>query len=142
MGKKPFADDILINTIVGPTSHIKGDVSVAGVLRIDGDIDGNVSATGNIIMGKNARIRGNVHAPSITIGGVIYGDVIVPDGIVILSTGMVVGAILTTALRVHDDVIIHGFCSAVNDINHFKESEKAYKNKQALRASAFSSTSV
>lgn len=90
-----FIDDISINTIIGQGSFIKGSLSVPGFLRIDGDIDGNIDTPGRIIIAETARIRGNIHARSVTIGGMVQGDVVAPEGVVILSSGLVLGSILT-----------------------------------------------
>ena len=138
MAKKNFIDDISINTIIGPRAMITGNVTVSGFLRIDGDIDGNVQTQGRVIIGEEARIRGNIRAASVSVGGVVQGDIIAPDYVVILSSGMVVGSVLTKKLRVDDDVILHGFCSAAGDQNNFEEAEKKYSNRQALHSSTFS----
>ncbi|MEL3905842.1 MAG: polymer-forming cytoskeletal protein [Treponema sp.] len=138
MAKKNFIDDISVNTIVGPGAIITGDVKAAGFLRIDGDIDGNVQTQGRVIIGEDARVRGNIHAASVSVGGVVQGDIIAPDYVVILSSGMVLGSVLTQKLRVDDDVILHGFCSAVGDQHSFSEAEKKYHNQQALHSSSFS----
>ena len=138
MAKKNFIDDISINTIIGPGAMITGNVTVSGFLRIDGDIDGNVQTQGRVIIGEEARIRGNIRAASVSVGGVVQGDIIAPDYVVILSSGMVIGSVLTKKLRVDDDVIPHGFCSAAGDQNSFEEAEKKYSNRQALHSSTFS----
>ena len=138
MAKKNFIDDISVNTIVGSGSLISGNVTVSGLLRIDGDIDGNIQTMGRVIIGEEARIRGNIRAASVSVGGIVQGDIIAPDYVVVLSSGMVVGSVLTKKLRVDDNVILHGFCSATGDQNSFEEAEKKYSNRQALHSSTFS----
>ncbi|EPF28642.1 polymer-forming cytoskeletal family protein [Treponema medium] len=138
MAKKNFIDDISVNTIVGSGSLISGNVTVSGLLRIDGDIDGNIQTMGRVIIGEEARIRGNIRAASVSVGGIVQGDIIAPDYVVVLSSGMVIGSVLTKKLRVDDNVILHGFCSAIGDQNSFEEAEKKYSNRQALHSSTFS----
>ena len=138
MAKKNFIDDISVNTIVGPGALISGNITVSGFLRIDGDIDGNIQTMGRVIIGEEARIRGNIRAASVSVGGIVQGDIIAPDYVVVLSSGMVIGSVLTKKLRVDDNVILHGFCSATGDQNSFEEAEKKYSNRQALHSSTFS----
>ena len=138
MAKKNFIDDISVNTIVGPGALITGNVTVSGFLRIDGDIDGNIQTQGRVIIGEEARIRGNIRAASVSVGGIVQGDIIATDYVIILSSGMVIGSILTKKLRVDDDVILHGFCSATGEQSGFEEAEKKYHNRQALHSSTFS----
>jgi len=65
------SDDVSINTLVGPGSVIRGELSVAGFVRVDGDLEGNLETTGRVIVGERARIRGTVRCRIITVGGVI-----------------------------------------------------------------------
>ena len=94
-----FIDDISINTIIGPGTFVNGGLSVSGFLRIDGDINGDINTPGRVIIAENARVRGNIHAKSITIGGMVQGDVIAPESVVVLSTGLVLGSVLTKTDR-------------------------------------------
>ncbi len=131
-------DDVSINTLVGPGSFIRGELKISGFIRIDGDIDGNLAASGRVIVGENARIRGNVHSQLITIGGVIQGDVVAAEGVTILSTGMVLGSILTKKLHVEDSVVLNGSCFAVNDQVRFEKVLSEYNNRKALESSSLS----
>ncbi len=128
--------DISINTLLGSGSLIRGNLSVSGFARIDGDIDGSLQATGRIIIGENSRIRGDVHGQIVTVGGVVEGDVIAPEGVNILSTGAVIGDIITKRLSVAESVVLHGYCFAVNDQERFEEACFARNNRKAARYGA------
>lgn len=131
-------DDISINTIIGAGSFVNGGLNVPGFLRIDGDVNGDINTPGRVIIGENARIRGNIHALSVNVGGMVSGDIVAPDSVIILSTGLVLGDILTKKIRVDENVLLHGFCFAINNQTEFERAEKEYKNKQGLAASALS----
>lgn len=131
-------EDVSINTLVGSGSFIRGELKISGFIRIDGDIDGNIQASGRVIVGENARIRGDVNSRLITIGGVIQGDVIAPEGVTILATGMVLGAVLTKKLQIEDTVILNGKCFAINDQVRFDSALSEYNNRKALESSSFS----
>ena len=88
-------DDISINTILGQGSAITGNIKINGFVRIDGDIDGNLETDGNIIIGENARIRGNIKAKSVIIGGIVLGNIEATQSIKILSAEAVVGDIIS-----------------------------------------------
>lgn len=59
------SDDVSINTLVGPGSVIRGELSVAGFVRVDGDLEGNLETTGRVIVGERARIRERYDAGSL-----------------------------------------------------------------------------
>ncbi len=135
-----FSDDISINTIVGPGCFVDGNLSVPGFLRIDGDVNGSINTPGRVIIAENARVRGNIHAKSVSVGGMVQGDIVAPEEVVVLSSGLVLGAVLTKKIRIDENVFIHGFCFAVNDQAEFERAEREYKNRQALAASSLSRT--
>jgi cytoskeletal protein CcmA (bactofilin family) len=135
-------EDVSINTIVGQGSFIRGELKISGFIRIDGDLDGSLETGGRVIVGENARIRGNVRALVVTVGGVIKGDIVAPEGVTILSTGMVLGSIITKRLMVEDSVILNGSCFAINDQSRFDAALSEYNNRRALSDSALASQQV
>ncbi len=130
------SEDVSINTLVGPGSFIKGSLKIAGFIRIDGDLDGSLETNSRVIVGENARIRGDVRAQVITVGGIVQGDVVAPEGVTILSSGMVWGSVITKKLVVEDSVILHGACFAVNDQERYEAALSEYNNRKALADSA------
>ena len=135
-------DDVSINTIIGPGSFIRGGLKISGFIRIDGDIEGNLETGGRVIVGENARIRGNVQAQQIIVGGVIQGDIIASEYVTILSSGMVLGDILTKKLQVADAVILNGHCFAINDQKQFNSALSEYNNRQALEDSSLAANGM
>ena len=49
-----------IETIIGQNTTITGKLSGSGNMRIDGHIDGDVSATGAVVIGESGVVQGNV----------------------------------------------------------------------------------
>ncbi len=133
-----FVDDISVNTIVGPGSFVDGSLSVPGFLRIDGDVNGNIRTPGRVIIAEDARIRGNIYARSVSVGGMVQGDIIAPEEVVVLSSGLVLGSVLTKKIRLDENVFLHGYCFAVDNQTEFERAEKEYKNRQGLAASSLS----
>ena len=68
-------DDISINTFIGSGSAVSGNLKIAGFVTIHGDLDGDLEATGKVIISEGARVRGNITAKSAIIGGVVEGDI-------------------------------------------------------------------
>lgn len=131
-----LTDDISINTIIGLGSAVSGDVHANGFIRVDGDIDGNLESTGNIIIGDKARINGNINALSITIGGIVLGDIYAPNGIKLLSTSAVIGNISTKNLEIEENVIFHGHCIALKNDEEFNNAMEKFSNESAIRSRA------
>ena len=105
-------DDISINTIIGKGSAISGNMKINGFIRIDGDIDGSLETDGNVIVGENARIHGDLTAKSVIIGGIIKGNILAKK-IKILKDAEVEGNIEYTCLAIEDGAKIIGSFSVV-----------------------------
>lgn len=127
-------DDISMNTVIGNGSTISGDIKVNGFLRIDGDIDGNLETDGNILMGANARIRGDVQAKSIIVGGIILGNVTAVDSIKLLSDSAVIGDIISHKVQIDETAIFHGHCISIKNDESFKKHSDEYLQSKAIKA--------
>lgn len=126
-------DDISINSIIGSGSAIKGNFTVNGFIRVDGDIDGNLETDGNVIIGEKARIRGNVNAKSVTVGGIVLGNISVKDSVKLLSSSAVIGDILCRKIQFDDGVVFHGHCISIKDEAEFNEVSGKYLQEQAIK---------
>ncbi|HAK46304.1 MAG TPA: hypothetical protein DCO79_10365 [Spirochaeta sp.] len=104
-------DGTFINSLIGEGSCFKGDISLKGLLRIDGDFKGTISEGGKVLIGKSGRAEAVVTAGTVVVGGVLKGNVTATEKVVILSTGMVIGNIEAPRLLVEDGVILNGSCT-------------------------------
>jgi len=127
-------DDISINTIIGNGSAISGNIKVNGFVRIDGDIDGNLETDGNVIIGENARIRGDVKAKSIIIGGIIVGNVNALESAKVLSEAAVIGDIISHKVQIDDLAIIHGHCISLKNDEEYTKASGEYLQSKAIKA--------
>ncbi len=101
---------IFINSIVGEGTKFVGDLELNGLLRIDGDFIGTIKTNGKVLIGKNGRAECTIAANTVVIGGVVKGDIVSKEKVVILSTGMLIGNVSTPRLISEDGVILNGFC--------------------------------
>jgi cytoskeletal protein CcmA (bactofilin family) len=104
MGSRDFS----LNTIIGPGAWVRGDIDSAGFTRIDGSVQGDVRAQGRVIIGEQARMKSNVSGTSITVGGIVYGNIHASERVIILSTALVLGDIVTRRIQADDGCLIHG----------------------------------
>ncbi|MCR4789978.1 MAG: polymer-forming cytoskeletal protein [Treponemataceae bacterium] len=127
-----LSDDITINTMVGNGTFVSGNLQVEGFIRVDGNIDGNVTTNGKIIIGNNAKIRGNVNAKSVISGGLIEGDIVAPDSVQLFSSAVVLGDIISKKLKADQNSIIQGYCLSVNNDDEFEELKNRWIDQRAI----------
>ena len=131
-----FNDDISINSIIGNGSSIRGDIKINGFMRIDGDLEGNLETTGNVLVGENARIAGNITARSITVGGIIKGNDDAPEQVHLLSSSIVIGDIQTRRFQADENVIVHGHCISLYDETEYESASAEWENIKSISQKA------
>ncbi len=127
-----FNDDVSINSIIGRDSSIRGDMKVSGSMSIFGDLDGNLEASGNVIVGENARVNGSITAKSITVSGLVKGNISAVEMVRLLSSSVVIGDIQTHRLQADEKVIIHGHCISLKDQTQYNDAVDSWQNTQAI----------
>ena len=132
MGK---SEDFSINTIIGPGTSISGDVESGGFTRIDGNVHGDLTAKGRVIIGERARMKSNVSGTMVTVGGVILGNVLASERLVILATGLVMGDIITRRIQADEGCFIHGRVNVCNTEESWNRTLSEYHDALGLKES-------
>jgi len=127
-------NDYSINTIIGPNTSLAGDIEAGGFTRVDGSIRGNVGAKGRVIIGERARVKGNVSGKNITIGGVVCGNVIADGHLVILSTAIIIGEIITRRIQADDGCFINGRVSVCQNDESWTKTTSEHHDAQGIKS--------
>lgn len=127
-------EDFSVNTIIGPNTHINGDVNSAGFTRVDGSLRGNLNATGRIIVGERARMRSDITGTAVTIGGVVSGNVLASERVTILATGIVLGDIITQRIQADEGCLFHGRITVCQTREKWNSTVNEYRDIEHLRS--------
>ncbi len=98
----------LFNSLVGEGTSFKGDVTVNGIFRIDGDFIGSIKTKGKVFIGRTGRAECTIQASSIVIGGIVSGSIVSTEKVVILSSAVVMGHIQAPRLIAEEGVLLEG----------------------------------
>lgn len=126
-------DTISVNTLIGATAFIKGSLETEGLVRFDGQIDGDIKTTGKIIIGESARIKGMVEANSASINGVVQGNIIAPEGVQVFSTALIIGDIITKKLSLEENVLWQGRSIIFEQDQNLIDEQEIRKEEKALK---------
>jgi cytoskeletal protein CcmA (bactofilin family) len=127
-------EDFSINTIIGPNSSIDGDVDSGGFTRVDGSLRGNLNAQGRLIVGERARMKSSISGTFITIGGVVYGNVLASERVIILATGLVLGDIITRRIQADEGCLIHGRVTVCRTDEKWDKAVTEYRDAQGVKS--------
>lgn len=100
-----------VETIVGKTTELKGDLKSSGSLRVDGRVEGTVETTGDLIVGESGVLVANVQAASVLVAGEVQGQVRATARLEVAATGRIKGDVETPVLVVNEGGRIDGKCS-------------------------------
>lgn len=109
---KPYGDDQnqSIN-IISQGTTIKGDIIANGDIRIDGELSGNISAKGRLVVGPEGKIEGEIICNNVEVSGFIKGKVTASELLNMKSTSKIEGDIVTGKLSVEPGSVFTGTCS-------------------------------
>ena len=92
-------------------SKISGKVSFDGPARIDGEVDGEITAKDSVVIGESATVTAQVRAASVVVGGKVSGDIVATQRIEIRPSARVIGNLTAPVLVVHEGAQFEGHCS-------------------------------
>jgi cytoskeletal protein CcmA (bactofilin family) len=94
---------------IGRSLVIKGDISGAESLFVDGRIEGTVNIPENrVTVGRNGVVTADVNAREVVIMGKVHGNIICSDRLDIRSEGSVTGDVVVQRISVEDGAILKG----------------------------------
>jgi len=99
-----------VETVIGKETRIVGTVSGNGTLRIDGQLEGELDITGDLIVGESAHLQAKVKANNITIAGSVVGNVDAAQRLELAPTARLQGDIKVSALVIGEGAVFKGAC--------------------------------
>ena len=101
-----------IRTLIGEGAVISGEIRFSDGLRIDGEVQGNVTSTGDarslLVISEKARVHGKVRAGHVIINGLIEGPVMAEDLLELQPKARIVGDVRYEALEMHQGATSDG----------------------------------
>jgi cytoskeletal protein CcmA (bactofilin family) len=94
---------------IGPSIHIKGQVTAQEPLTIAGHVVGSIDVTGHpVIVTDSGHIAADIVAHTIDIGGSVNGKLCADARIVVRQTGQFEGDLSAPAISVDDGALVQG----------------------------------
>jgi len=94
---------------IGRTLVIKGELSGAEALYIDGRIEGKITLPDNrVTIGRNGIVQANITAKEVVVMGKVSGNIECTDRVDIRSEGSVTGEVSTVRISVEDGAVLKG----------------------------------
>ena len=95
-------------TFLGKDTRFEGKLRFQGTMRIDGHFKGEASAQGNLIVGEDALIEGDLKVSYASISGEVHGNIIADQRVDLRAPSKVFGNIQSPTVVMEEGVIFEG----------------------------------
>lgn len=92
-------------------TKVNGKLFFDGPARIDGQVDGEISAKDSIVIGDSAVVTAQIRATSVTVAGKVSGDITAHQRIEIRPSAKVLGNLAAPILVIHEGAWFEGHCA-------------------------------
>lgn len=108
--KSSVAEGTSIN-LIGNGTHIIGDITSNGDVRIDGSLKGNITITGKLVIGPSGILEGQVQCQNADVSGEIKGTINVSELLSLKATAKILGDIVTGKISIEPNATFTGTCN-------------------------------
>jgi cytoskeletal protein CcmA (bactofilin family) len=115
-------------TIISNGVKIEGKVTSTGSIRVDGTLQGDLNTRGNVSVGEQGKIKGEIIANIVTIGGNVVGTVNAKDKLVLEAKCVLKGDIITKVLVIEAGAKFDGK-SNMGDVREVSSPDISHKIK-------------
>lgn len=124
-----------LETVIGADSSIRGELTIQGTVRVDGAVEGDIRADW-VIVGETGKIRGNVHARTVVVGGRIDGNIDAAEIVELKDRAQVVGEICTGKLSMTEGALFEGQSSMKKKMDAPEGKERKVQSLTASRTAS------
>jgi cytoskeletal protein CcmA (bactofilin family) len=115
---------------IGRSIVVKGDISGAESLFIDGQVEGSITlADHRVTVGRNGSVTADINAKEVVIMGKVSGNIECSDRLDIRGEGTLIGDVVTQRISVEDGAVMSGKVQV-------RATEKAQEKAKAAAATA------
>ncbi|NLJ78925.1 MAG: polymer-forming cytoskeletal protein [Tissierellia bacterium] len=114
------AKSVDIDSLIGENMTVVGTIKGNGNIRVDGTIEGDIAYDGDISLGEQGKISGDISCNNLTVAGSIDGNIEVKDSLILLSSGVIMGDMEVKSLVIHEDARFEGNCKMLNSSDNIK----------------------
>ncbi|NHE59543.1 bactofilin family protein [Cyclobacterium plantarum] len=120
----PAMDGPSSTSFFAPGFRMIGDIDSSNDIRVEGIIQGNLTTTKKVIIGKTGQIIGNVKASHISILGEVVGEVVATDITIIGETGVVHGSVLSNKIKIETGAEVEACIKKYSENKEMNKTEK------------------
>jgi cytoskeletal protein CcmA (bactofilin family) len=127
-GKKTNKPQSQIDSLIGIGTHVAGDITFSGGLRIDGHVRGDITAMGDkpstLVLSDQASVEGKIHVSHAVINGTVIGPVHAVEYLELQAKAKVSGDVYYRALEIQLGATIEGVLVHQDRVDQAKKTDE------------------
>jgi cytoskeletal protein CcmA (bactofilin family) len=123
-------------SIIGVGMTVRGDLETAGVVKVEGTVDGHVKAKAQVLIAKGGLVHGDVETAEAVVGGTVNGAIRASNRVEVQPGAAVDGDITTRRIAVAEGGSLNGLIRMEESVRAAKEAPAGAKTDARVPASA------
>ncbi len=115
--------------IISKGTKIEGDIIAEGDIRIDGELKGNITAKGRLVIGPSGSVNGQISCNNIEVSGIVNGKINASELLTMKSMAKIFGDIITKKLSVEPGSVFTGSCKMSDNSAVGSQADASKKSK-------------
>jgi cytoskeletal protein CcmA (bactofilin family) len=125
-----------VNTLIGKDTVFTGTLQVAGTLRVDGVLKGEVSVSDTIAIGPTGEVDANVKTKNAIVSGSVKGNIYATERIELQAKADISGDLTTKSLVIEQGAVFHGNCNMKTPASQAPSGPRTEQPKSTIQTKA------
>jgi len=95
-------------SIIGPGMTVVGDCQTEGTVRIEGVVEGSIKAGKAVVIGKQGKVRGDIHTQDAVVSGHVTGTLVAESRLELQATCQIDGEVRTRRMQLEEGAVLNG----------------------------------
>ncbi len=95
-------------SIIAPGMTIVGDCETDGTVRVEGSVEGSISAGKAVVIGKGGVVTGDVKTQDAVISGRVSGTLVAASRLELQATCQIDGEVFTRRMQLEEGAVLNG----------------------------------
>jgi len=95
-------------SIIGPGMTVVGDCQTEGTVRVEGVVEGSISAGKAVVIGKQGKVIGDIRTQDAVISGHVKGTLIAESRLELQATCHIDGEVHTRRMQLEEGAVLNG----------------------------------
>ncbi len=97
-----------VASIIGQGTTVRGNVRGTGALDVRGRVEGDIEVDGDVALGEESSVGGNVSGAQITVAGAVMGDLRGSEAVLLERGARVIGDLVAPRIGIAEGALVRG----------------------------------